>query len=300
MLRLPHENYIRFLITTGLDHDETNSKLEDLGLNMCSNRYWDTQYDLLKNSRLPNSIKRTWSKPHARKSDTFLKFMSSIGLKEAWEHHTKRKTINSKAFSIVMDCLKDTDVSVLVKCMIAMKSPTEEISALINSKFVIPFPPKSVEIFKRYFFNPGRMDRTSWKIYLSSLQKEEKRYIHLAISGQDKLLRTELDLPLKISISEHYQQLHMFAMDKFNKFKDGGEGADAKALKWAQLAMSAGDKYEKLKLSDASDFGRDLQMEFDTIESDFPMIGDDELEDIKQAKTKGTAGHTEEDDDEDE
>ena len=92
----------------------------------------------------------------------------------------------------------------------------------------------------------------------------------------------------------------MFAMDKFNKFKDGGEGADAKALKWAQLAMSAGDKYEKLKLSDASDFGRDLQMEFDTIESDFPMIGDDELEDIKQAKTKGTAGHTEEDDDEDE
>ena len=286
MNRLPHENFIRFLITTGLDYNDTNSRLDELGLGFCPVDYWDSQYTLLKNSRLPNSIKKSWKKTHSRTSDTFLKFMGSIGLKEIWEHHAGRKTKNTQIMNIIYDVLQDPDVTILIKSMMAIKAPAEEISALVNSKFVIAFPHKAVELFKRYFFSTIKLKRSDWRAYLNTLEREERRFLHLAVSGQSKVLRTELDLPLKISISEHYQQLHMYAMDKFNKFKDGGEGSDAKALKWAQLAMSAGDKYEKLKLSDASDFGRDLQMEFDTIESDFPLIGEEDLEDIKSAKTK--------------
>jgi hypothetical protein len=53
--------------------------------------------------------------------------------------------------------------------------------------------------------------------------------------------------------------------------------------------MSAGDKYEKLKLGDASDFGKDLQMEFEYIDAEFPSIGEDSMDQIYANKEAGTA-----------
>lgn len=296
-MRLPHERYIRFLITNGLDLEDTNEHLQDKGLGICpmegedESEYWTTQYDLLHDSKIPKSIKAFWKKQDKKKlPKNFFSFMNTVGLKEAWMYNVG----DEKIFTIAMDALEDEDVFLDLRCLLALRSPMDEVSALINGKYGMAFPRAAAEMFQSYFFETRIMSRGSWREYLATLPGEHKELIYKALVGRDVELRAELDFPNRISVSEHYQKLHIYAMEKFNTYRKSADStADQNAIKWAQIAMSSGDKYEKLKLGDTADFSKDIQMEFDYIDADFPMIGEETLEEIKEAKT----GEQKEDDD---
>jgi hypothetical protein len=279
-MRLPHEQYVRFLITLNFDLEDIQINLNDHGLLKISESYWKDQKAILENSKIPNSIKSFWVAEKQNKlPKDFINYMNSIGLKDAWMYNLGK----NKEFEIVVDALKDADVSICVRSLLASGLSSEEIAALVNGKFGMVFPKICVELFKKYFFQTLIMSRTSWKNYINQLEPEERNLIYLGITGQQTVLRAELSLPVKISVAEHYQKLHIFAMQKFELYKNNNSpDADQNALKWAQMAMSSGDKYEKLKIGDASDFGKDLQMEFDFIDTDFPLIGEENLEEIRQ------------------
>jgi hypothetical protein len=284
-MRFPHEQYIRFLITLGFSREDSAEHLEESLLLPVDSGYWKKQESLLKKSKLPPQIKKFWEQQSKSKlPKDYLSYMNVIGLKEAWEYNLGK----NKEFTIAVDALKDPDISICVRSLLAIKLQSEEISALINGRFGMVFPKKSVELFQRYFFQPLIMSRESWRSYLDKIPNEEKSLIYLAIRGDQATLRAELCLPVKISVADHYQKLHIFAMQKFEFYqKTNSPDADQNALKWAQMAMSSGDKYEKLKIGDATDFGRDIQMEFDFIDTDFPMIGEDNLDEIRQQQVDG-------------
>ena len=284
-MKLPHENYIRFLITTGLDSQGLNEHLESLNLPRCSEEYFDNQYEILMDAPLPKSIKRYWKNSALPFPKGFIEYMNTVDLKEAWLYNIGK----NKIFTLAVDAAGDPDVSLCIKALLALRTEHEEVSALINGKFGMPFPKESSEVFQKYFFNTKIMLRTDWRAFLNILDEEERIVIYRGITGQGMELRAELGLPNKISVSEHYQKIHIFAMEKFQTFRQTSDPkADAHALKWAAMAMSSGDRYEKLKTSDASDFGRDLQMEFETISTEFPMIGASDLDQMQEAKAAGS------------
>lgn len=284
-MKLPHENYIRFLITTGLDSKATNNHLESLNLVGCDVEYWDEQYEQLMDAQLPKSIKKYWKNTALPFPKGFVEYMNVVGLKEAWLYNIGK----NKHFTLAVDAAYDPDVSITIKSLLALRVDHEEISALINGKFGMPFPKESSELFQKYFFNNKIMMRADWRLFLSKLEDEEQVLLYRGITGQSMELRAELGLPNKISVSEQYQKIHVFAMEKFQSLRGFGDPkTDGQALKWAQMAMSSGDRYEKLKTSDASDFGRDLQMEFETISTEFPMIGASDLDQLTDAKKEGT------------
>jgi hypothetical protein len=277
MLRLPYENYIRFLITQGFDYDDTISDLRELELETCSEEYWNQQFEILENSMLPNKVKRCWTDPSKKKPGTYNKHMSAIGLGEISAH----KESPTALMNMVMDMIEDPDVRLVVDSLLMRKSAYEEVIAVIQAKFGMNIRPLHVKTYENLFFSVKIMSRKSWRNYIKMLEGFRKKVLYLAFSGQDMDMRSLLKLPTKISVSEHYQQLHIQALEKFKSLMASNvPKSEAMALKWAQLAMSAGDKYEKLKLGDASDFGKDLQMEFEYVESDFPGIGEDDLEQI--------------------
>lgn len=279
-MRLPHEQYIRFLITTGLNHEETNEHLMGMELPGATVEYWEEQYDILHGTKLPKAIKTFWGLKNKKKlPEDFISYMNAVGLKDVWLWNLG----SQQHFAIAVDAIKDRDVSITTRSLLALRVPSEEISALVNGKYAMNFPTASVDLLKTYFFNPMIMSRESWRGYLGLLPAHEKTLVYMGITGSNIELRAELGLPCKISVAEHYQKLHIFAMSKFDMYRGSADpSADALALKWANLAMSSGDKYEKLKIGDASDFGRDLQMEFDFIDTEFPLIGEDLLEEIQK------------------
>jgi len=284
-MRFPHEQYVRFLITLGFNMKEANEHLQDALLLPVDNAYWKKQTSILSRANIPPQIKKFWSqKSKKRLPKDLLPYMNTIGLKEAWEYNIGK----NNEFAIAVDALKDPDVSICVRSLLATKIQSEEISALINGRFGMAFPKGCVELFQKYFFQPLIMSRESWKSYLCLIPAEEKNLIYLGITGDQVTLRAELSLPVRISVADHYQKLHIFAMQKFEFYqKTNSPDADQNALKWAQMAMSSGDKYEKLKIGDATDFGRDIQMEFDFIDTDFPMIGEENLDEIRQQNLEG-------------
>ena len=289
MMRLPHERYIRFLITSGLDLEDTNEHLQEKGLPICpvdedeTSEYWDDQYEILFNSKVPKAIKSFWEKDEKKKFPKgFFEYMNTLGLKDAWAYNIGK----NKFFTIAIDALEDEDVSISVKALLAIRLQSEEISALINGKYGMLFPKASVEIFREYFFETRIMSRKSWKSYLDYIPAEHKSLLYKALVGKSIELRAELDFPNKISVSEHYQKLHIYAMEKFNTYRGSADPkSDEHAIKWAGIVMSSGDKYEKLKLGDTADFSKDIQMEFDYVDTDFAMIGEENLEEIREAKS---------------
>ena len=284
-MRLPFEQYVRFLITANLDFDGIQENLEEHCLAQVTKKYWEEQKAILEATKIPKTVKSFWvAKKREKLPKDFLKYMNAVGLKEAWLYNLGK----GKDFRIAIDALTDSDVSICVRSLLALRLPLEEISALVNGKFGMAFPLAAAGIFQKYFFQTLIMSREYWRSYLGTLPAEEKHLIYLGITGQQTVLRAELSLPVKISVADHYQKLHIFAMQKFELYKKtNSPDADQNALKWAQMAMSSGDKYEKLKVGDASDFGRDIQMEFDFIDTDFPMIGDENLDEIRQHNVEG-------------
>lgn len=283
-MRLPYENYIRFLITSGLDLEETNESLEELGLGKATPDYWNRQYEILHNLKIPKKIKKFWKNPTGKVPNGFFEYMNVAGLKDAWLYNCD----NSKYFSQMIDVMSDPNITLILQAMTAVKASLEEISSIVNGKFAIPFHKESIRLFQIYFFDTKIMSRTSWKIYLKDLPSEDRNVLYLGLVGEDLELRALLGLPTKISVSENYQKLHIFSMTKFMRYsKAGVNQSDSEALKWAKMAMDSGDRYEKLKVSDATDFVRDIQMEFDQIDTDFPTIGEDDLEEIKSNKDAG-------------
>lgn len=285
-MRLPHERYIRFLITSGLDLEETNEHLQDKGLPPCpvddeQSEYWDQQYSILFESSVPKSIKAFWESAEKKKfPEGFFEYMNTLGLKEAWAYNVGK----SRYFTIAVDALEDEDICIGIRCLLTLRAAPEEISAIINSKFGMVLPKESVTLFKEYFYDPRIMSRRSWRHYLRAVPSEHRNLLYKAISGREVELRAELDYPNKISVADHYQKLHIYAMEKFNTYRtSSGPNADQHAIKWAGIAMSAGDKYEKLKLGDTADFSKDIQMEFAFVDTDFAMIGEENLEEIQKA-----------------
>ncbi len=288
-MRLPHERYIRFLITSGLDLEETNEHLLEKDLPQCpvgkdgQSEYWEKQYDILFDSKVPKSVKNFWERDDKSKFPKgFFEYMNTLELKEAWAYNVGK----SKSFTIAVDALEDEDVCISVRALLSLRAKYDEISALINGKYGMIFPKDAVRIFQKYFFERKIMSRKSWRVYLDLIPTEHKYLIYKALVGKGVELRAELDFPNKISVSDHYQKLHIYALEKFNTYRASAEpNADQNAIKWAQILMSSGDKYEKLKLGDTADFSKDIQMEFDYIDTDFGMIGEDNLEEIRDSKT---------------
>ena len=273
------------MITSGLDSQETNDELEESGLSPCPVEYWDKQYNLLHDLKIPKQIKKFWKNPRPKFPTAFFEYMNTIGLKDAWMFNIGR----NNHLKIAMDALKDEDIAIVVKALLLRRADPTEISAIINGKFGMNFPTQAVKNFENYFFQVRIMSRQSWRGYLSDLPQEEKVILYKALSGKEMEMRADLGLPNKISVSEHYQQMHIQAMEKFSRLMNSNDpNSDAQALKWAKVAMDCGDRYEKLKLGDASDFGKDLQMEFEYIDTDFPAIGDDSINQIHENKETGT------------
>ena len=283
MIRLPYENYLRFLITCGLNYDETAEKIKELELSPCPSEYWDAQFEILNEVKLPNKIKKCWATKDTRKPKNYGKYMGAIGLYEAWSE-------DKTSFNKVLDIVQDDDVSLTIGALLLRRTEKEEIAAVLLAKFSMNIPPPISSLYEKYFFQVSIMSRASWKVFLNTHEGFEKKIYYLALSGKDLKMRAELGLPNRISVSEHYQQLHIQAIERFKTLMDtNSPEADAMALKWASLAMSSGDKYEKLKLGDASDFGKDLQMEFEYINTDFPGIGESDLDQIQDNIDTGEA-----------
>ena len=267
-MRAPYELYIQAQIITNKSLDKINDFLYEIKLPPIPEALFKTLVSDLYNSKIPKQIKEHWTTKTAKPPKGYAQYMASVGLQEAVE--------KSPEYLSACKLFEDTTTRMALNCLIILKQPHSEIDLIFKKKFATGTSSELLRIYGRYFLNLSAMSRKDWPDFLRTLLEQEQDVTYKALSKKYIECMQSLELPVKISVVDHYQKLHVIAMEKFAELtKVRGANTDTQALKWAQLAMAAGDKFEKLKAVDIMDFSKEIQLQFEHVDVDFPMIGDD-------------------------
>lgn len=266
---LPYDLYIRFLATKGFTElQEVNYQLDKFRLPHIEQKHLDDAWYVI-NSTLPKGILAQIERQLY--GPDFLNAVNAIDVKELWlaEPHFKDPAMRLIT-KMVYDIPQDPTLTMTINALIMKGLGLTEISRMLMSKFSMPIKESHLGVYAKFFWNVKRMARGDWKSYLRLCNSKEKKIYFVALTENESVLKTELDLPSNINVSESLQWLLTKSFMKAKMYIDvGTPEADREAREWTDQVVKLADKYEKYRSGDQNDFAKSLQMEFDFVENEY-------------------------------
>lgn len=279
-MALPHDLYIRYLVTKGCDSlGAVNHELEQLDLTQIEHKDFERHYNFVEASVPPAVLKQSASKRYEKK---FLRWMEVLGLKEIWlaEGPWAKKEMMG-VWKLLYGCLSDKMLTLTMNALLVKIPNDQEISEIINGRFSAMLMPAHIALYRKYFFDCAKMTRQDWKSHLTSCGPQEKHLYFIALTEKLDVLKTELELPAVISVASSLQYLFTKSFQKSKQYLNSSTPeANKEARAWISQTMALADKYEKYKTGDKQDFTNQLLLEFDYVNEDIPAPDDDMLAQI--------------------
>jgi len=289
----PYDLYIRFLITTGVKTPEDiSSKLTELNFPGSGSYLAGTieAQEAVVSHTLPEGVLRQIEKRSF--CGDFLHWMKILEVEDLWlfeKEFRNKDAAKRSAIKITYDINQDPKLRLALSSLLMKGIPHSELSQMLSSRFASFLREEHVTLFERFFFNVKRMTRKDWKKFLGYCNREETRVYFTALSEPLDILKTELELPAKVSSSETLQYLLTKAHIKAKQYLAvGTPDGNKEARMWIETVVQLVDKYEKYRAGDASDFSSALQLEFDFSEGEFETPDPEVLSEIS-AKLKKEA-----------
>lgn len=284
-MALPYDLYIRYLATKGLDDlKEVNSKLEEIKLPYIKQEDLDRAWQLINGTLAKGVLSQIEKRAYGI---DFLQNMKALEVDDMWlELPGKIKTKDSGTFmKLVFDIHQDNALRVTLNSLLIKGLKLEEIIRLVAAKFATNFRETHIDLYSRFFFNPKRMTRGDWKSFLKVCTANEQNFYFKALTEPADVLKTELDLPANISVSETLQWLLTKSFQRAKTCMNSPtpeSGQEARA--WVSQVVQLADKYEKYRSADQHDFAKALQMEFDFIDDPFDTPDSQMLADLEEKR----------------
>lgn len=281
-MALPYDLYLRYLATLGTDDlEQANEHLSKINLPHIKiedlDRAWLPIYNLMPKGILTQIERKTYS-------IDFLPHMKILEVLDMWEENTCVK--RSAKSKLVHDIHEDAALRITLNALLTKGLKGEEIARITNAKFSTALREDHLNMYMRYFFDPRRMTRSDWKIYLRGVSSKERSILFMALTEPADVVKTELDLPAQISVSETIQWLITKSFQKVKTYMDvGTPESDHSARAWTDQIVKLTDKYEKYRSADQADFAKSLQMEFDFIDEEFGTPDDDMVKERNSSTT---------------
>lgn len=271
----PYDLYVRFLVTKGDDSPgAVNVRLAELNLAEIEPVHFDAQ-DCFVAAAVPKGIVTQIEKKSY--GADFLKWMEVIQLREFWSKDKDDRSL----CKLVLDIHQDLSLRTTINALLVKGVLPRDVIQAVNGKYSTLLREHHIAAYEKYFFNPRQMTRTAWKKYLRLVTKKEAAVYFTALSEPLDVVKTELELPAKISSAESLQYL---ATKVFLKAKhalgNNTPAGDENARKWVNAYLNVTDKYEKFRTGDQADFGRSLQMEFEFVDDEFMSPDTEVLKEI--------------------
>lgn len=273
-MAIPHELYIRFLATRGCDDlKEVNETLQQQGLKPVLQADLDRQLDLIHSVAPKGILRQIENKTY---SIDFMPCMKVLEVEELWQAEEKGSSLK-----LVYDLLQDPVLKITANGLLIKRVSIQEITRTLAAKFSAIYKEIHFDIYSRFFFNPCRMKRSDWKKYLEGCSEKERRIYFTALTEDVEVLKTELDLPAKISVSDTLQWLLTKSYQKAKVFMNMNTLESGKeAREWISQVSALADKYEKHRSGDQNDFSKSLQLEFDFLEEEFETPDSETMQEI--------------------
>lgn len=268
-MAIPYELYIRFLATKGFDDlKAVNAELGRFHLYPISQVTLDKQWEIV-NSVVPKAVQEQIDQKTY--DQDFIQYMKVLEVEDLW-YAEPGIDCSSKDSSnrLAYDILQDPAFRITTNGLLIKKLAIPEIARMLTAKFSTLYKDHHFDIYSRFFFNPCRMSRRDWKEYLKLCGERERKVYFTALTEDVEVLKTELDLPAYVNVSETLQYLLTKSFQKAKLYLNiNTPEAGKEAREWISQVSSLADKYEKHRSGDQHDFSKALQMEFDFIDDQF-------------------------------
>lgn len=287
-MTVPYEIYLRFLVTKEMTtEDEVNEHLDLLMLPRCKQEQLDAQLELVM-STLPLGVQsqlenRSWG------GEDFIHWMRVLEIHELWQTEKPFVTAESRLLvKLATDIHDDPRMRMTINALLIKGVKAHDIMQSIQQKYATPLRENHIELYRKYFFDPRRMTRTAWRQYLKTVTDQEQKIYFMSLTEPLEIVRSELDLPAKVSVSAMLQGLLTRSYQKARSFlDDNGVNSAKEARAWIEQCLAIADKYEKYRSADQTDFSQSLQLEFEFVETRFETPDSEVLKEVtERAKAK--------------
>lgn len=279
----PYDLYVRFLVTKGED-DVTvvNERLAELNLPEIDESTFSAQYDLVHEALPGGVLSQITNKTY---SIDFLKWMEVLQVVDLWAFEktpfTGKDPVRRGLCKLTYDIHQDPKLRLSINALLMKAVKLGDIIQAVNTRYAALLSEAHLALYQRFFFDPRLMTRRAWKDYLRVAPPAEAAIYFTALSAPIEQVRTELELPAKLSTAETLQYL---TSRTYVKAKDAlairtPEGGD-EARKWIHTYLQLIDKFEKFRTGDTDDFAQALQMEFEFVDGEFLTPDPDVLNEI--------------------
>jgi hypothetical protein len=289
-MAVPYELYIRFLASKGYDELEAvNSQLEELNLPEIKQSTLDTEWSYI-DAVLPQAIaNQIHSKSY---SIDFLQWSKVLEIEDLWLFEKPFDKNDTKPLiKLVYDIHQDIALRTCINALLIKRVSHKDIAVALAFKYSTLLKEGHISIYERMFFNPSRMKRGDWRTYMSSLDGSEKKAYFSALTEPVDLVKTELELPSKVQVSDTLQWLLNKSYIKAKHYMDiNTPEANREAREWIDKVVVLTDKYEKYRATDREDFANALQMEFEFVETPFETPDSTMLKEVSDRAKKLAEG----------
>jgi len=282
---VPYDLFVKYLITKGSDTlTKLNEELKKFRLSPVSEPIFNRHYTSLR-TNLPTPI---WNQIVTQKvhGPAFLRWMDGLSLKSIWENHKAYSTDETKKFwSLTFDILEDPTVRMSTNAMIMKGVGFDDLAQMLNAKFSCMLKAPHIEAYKKYFWNPAYMTRRDWRDYMaqSDIGNAEKDILFSALTEIADVVRTKLGLPAGIITSDVLQFMATEAMLKAKHYlRVNDQTGNTEARAWMTQTERLLTLREKYKAADLRDFSKELQMQFEYVDTEFDSPDAQALKEVRE------------------
>lgn len=263
----PFDLYTRYLFTSGIDDvREVNDKLRSYGLDIISQKEYSQIASDVERELPPSIFKQLERKKY---SSDYMKWMRHLKVSDLWPQPDRDN--HATDLKLVYDMHTDRIYKLSLQAMLLKNISITEIQQTLAAKFSANYKEKHLVTYREFFFNPARMTREDWLRYLEYRDSQEKHVYFMALSEEVETLKAELGLYSNVSASEELSRLLRKSINKSNQYlKHSSKESNAEARAWITTTINLMDRYERYRSADSTDFGKNLQMEFEYIDHEFP------------------------------
>ena len=228
--------------------------------------------------------------------------MDTLNLGEIWRaEKTYMDDHSKKLWVLIYDIQEDPHVRMAIRAMMMKKPALDELANAVNAKFATLLNKEHLTLYYKYFWNHSLMKRKDWKDYISmrAISNTEKDLLFTCLSETEDVVRTKVGLPANLVTSDVLLMMATESVLKVKHFlKVPDQHGNREARSWMDKSQQLLALREKYKAADLRDFSKELQMQFEYIDTDYQTPDEATLKEVQEKDP--AAGEDTPDDDEQE
>jgi hypothetical protein len=261
----PYENYLTLLLLKGLDNAIVIHKIRSLFMVPPSEEEVEAKRDEVFSLLPEELIKFIWppsKTSYATLVEQHADCFKAFGVDDLLDVLSGR---DNCAWNETLLLMADSTVRVPAQCLVLYGFPKESVAEILKVRYNSSIGIDGLELFIKYFWNISRLSRLEIYNYISAVPNSKIRLrLFDAFHKKDDSIKWNFAGENVLNLEKVLKEV---MNEAFAKFRDSVKSPDPegvhKITKWADLAIKAAEKYDKIYKKESEQLLEALKFKID-------------------------------------